>query len=210
VQPAAIQPVPPADQTQSSFDLFLIFVGANIVATTFQVGASLAESFSIRDALVLVGGGIDGGYDYSEEMQQWDAEEEAALERGDFDAAADVMVRAWVAGPRRSVEAVDPALRDLVVDMQRNAYELQEGREVHVNRLDPPAWQRLHDVRVPTLVLTGDEDFADVHRIADKLTAEIPNAERATIANAAHLPNLERPDEFDRIVLGFLARSSGV
>jgi len=40
--------------------------------------------------------------------------------------------------------------------------------------------------------------------IADKLATEIPDAERATIANTAHLPSLERPEEFNRIVLGFL------
>jgi pimeloyl-ACP methyl ester carboxylesterase len=71
--------------------------------------------------------------------------------------------------------------------------------------LDPPAHERLADVRAPTLVVTGDEDVSDIHRIADRLVAGIPGARRATIAKAAHLPNLERPDEFDRLVLGFLA-----
>ena len=42
MQAADIRPVEPAAQNQSTLDLFLIFVGANIVATTFQVGASLA------------------------------------------------------------------------------------------------------------------------------------------------------------------------
>ena len=41
VNAADIGPVATTDQTQSPFDLFLIFVGANVVATTFQVGASL-------------------------------------------------------------------------------------------------------------------------------------------------------------------------
>ena len=41
-------------QTKSSFDLFLIFVGANVVATTFQVGASLAPAFRVRDAPALI------------------------------------------------------------------------------------------------------------------------------------------------------------
>ena len=76
---------------------------------------------------------------------------------------------------------------------------------MRIAELDPPASQRLSDVRAPTLVVTGDEDVHDIHEIADKLTAEIPGAEHATIADAAHLPNLERPDEFDRIVLSFLA-----
>jgi pimeloyl-ACP methyl ester carboxylesterase len=48
-----------------------------------------------------------------------------------------------------------------------------------------------------------------MHDIADKLAAEIPGAERATIADTAHLPSLERPDEFDRVVLAFL-RKHGV
>ena len=34
--------------------------------------------------------------------------------------------------------------------------------------------------------------------------AEIPGARRATIEGAAHVPSMERPDEFDRLVLGFL------
>jgi pimeloyl-ACP methyl ester carboxylesterase len=57
---------------------------------------------------------------------------------------------------------------------------------------------------VPTLIVTGDEDVRDIHDIADKLSAEIPGAQRATIPDAAHLPNLERPEEFNRIVLDFL------
>ena len=54
---ADIRPVGPAEQTQSTVDLLLIFVGANIVATTFQVGASLASSFrlGVTTALIAVG-----------------------------------------------------------------------------------------------------------------------------------------------------------
>src|SRR5262249_22941226 len=51
---ADIAPVCAADQTQSTADLFLIFVGANVVATTFQVGASLASSFSVRASTALI------------------------------------------------------------------------------------------------------------------------------------------------------------
>ena len=51
---ADIRPIDASAQTQSTFDLFLIFVGANIVATTFQVGASLAASFSLAAATALI------------------------------------------------------------------------------------------------------------------------------------------------------------
>jgi pimeloyl-ACP methyl ester carboxylesterase len=135
------------------------------------------------------------------------ADEEAALERGDLDAAVDANLRMWLAGPHRSLDDMDPAMRELVGEMQRQAFRQQEGDDdLRVLRLEPPASERLGDVKVPTLVLTGDDDVHDIHRIADRLAARIPGAERATIAGAAHLPSLDRPEEFDRIVLDFLAR----
>jgi purine-cytosine permease-like protein len=54
VHAADVNPIAPSAQTQSAADLFLIFVGANVVATTFQVGASLAPSFTTRRALALI------------------------------------------------------------------------------------------------------------------------------------------------------------
>ena len=58
---ADIRPAAPAEQTQSTLDLFLIFVGANVVATTFQVGASLASSFSLAATMALVAVGSVAG-----------------------------------------------------------------------------------------------------------------------------------------------------
>ncbi len=61
MQAAEIGPVAPGERTQTPFTLFLIFVGANIVATTLQVGASLTPSFGLAEALVLIGaGGVAG------------------------------------------------------------------------------------------------------------------------------------------------------
>ena len=58
---ADIRPVAPVEQTQSTLDLLLIFVGANVVATTFQVGASLSSSFGLAATLGLVAAGSIGG-----------------------------------------------------------------------------------------------------------------------------------------------------
>ena len=41
--------------------------------------------------------------------------------------------------------------------------------------------------------------------IAALLADRIPGARGEVIAGAAHVPSLERPAEFDRLVLGFLA-----
>ena len=57
MEAADLAPVAPEAQTQSGRDLFLIVAAANIVATTLQVGASLAQlpSSAWMAALVLVG-----------------------------------------------------------------------------------------------------------------------------------------------------------
>jgi NCS1 family nucleobase:cation symporter-1 len=61
VNAADIRPVSPDGQTQSTLDLFLIFVGANVVATTFQVGASLSSSFGLTATMALVVAGSAAG-----------------------------------------------------------------------------------------------------------------------------------------------------
>ena len=153
-------------------------------------------------ALALAGPGLDG-HEWSDELDALWNEEEEALARGDLDAAAQVNVRIWLA------DDAEPEVAALVAEMQRNAFALQQGRELRMAELEPPASTRLADIRAPTLVVTGDEDVRDIHEIADKLAAEIPGAERAHIAGAGHLPSLERPDEFDGVVLAFV-RKHGV
>ena len=185
---------------------------AALVGTSFggQTVLELALDSPERvSALVLVGPGIDD-HEWSEKVEAFAAEEEAALDRGDLEAAVSANLSLWLAGPRRSLESIDPRLRELVAEMQRQAFRLSQGQEhLQADRLVPPASTRLGEVRLPTLIVTGDEDVEDIHAIADRLAREIPDAERATIADAAHLPSLERPDEFDRLVLGFL-RKHGV
>jgi 3-oxoadipate enol-lactonase len=179
---------------------------ATLIGTS--LGGRLALELALESpehvaALVLVGAGL-ADHDWSDEVRAFGAEEDAALERGDLDAAVEANVKLWLA------DDADPEVRALVADMQRNAFQLQQGHDIApIPPLDPPASKRLGEISVPTLVVTGSEDVRDIHEIADQLLAGIPNAERATIDGSGHLPSLERPDDFDRVVLAFL-RQHGV
>lgn len=61
MRPVDLSPITPDQQTETPLDLFLIFVGANIVATTLQVGATLPPSFSLGVALAVIVVGAIGG-----------------------------------------------------------------------------------------------------------------------------------------------------
>jgi pimeloyl-ACP methyl ester carboxylesterase len=178
------------------------------------IGVSLGGAVAIETTiarpdlvsrLVVVAPGLRGFEMNDETKAGWD-EEEAALERGDVDAAVEVNMRMWVDGPSRLPEEVDPNVRSQVAEMQRHAIEkyLEAGEEGEHRPLAENWGERLGEISVPTLVVVGDLDRPEMLEIARRLEAEIPGARREVIAGAAHVPSMERPDEFDRLVLGFL------
>jgi 3-oxoadipate enol-lactonase len=176
-----------------------------------SLGGSVAMEATIArpdlvSKLVLVAPGLRG-FEMNDETKAGWAEEEAALERGDDDEAVEVNLRMWVDGPSRSPDDVDPELRRKVGEMQRRAIDIwrEAGEEGEHEPLVEDWGERLGEIAVPTLVLVGDLDRAEMLEIADKLEAEIPNVRRSTIAGAAHVTNMEQPEEFDRLVLEFLA-----
>jgi len=68
----------------------------------------------------------------------------------------------------------------------------------------PSALRRLHEIRVPTLILVGDADIPDVHAHAGVIETGIPNSRRVVIRDAGHLMYLDLPEEFSRVVVHFL------
>jgi pimeloyl-ACP methyl ester carboxylesterase len=64
---------------------------------------------------------------------------------------------------------------------------------------------RLRNVAVPTLVLCGSKDRANIP-LSRELAAGIPAAELQIVPGATHLWNLQQPEEFNRTVGAFLER----
>ncbi|GHF01446.1 alpha/beta hydrolase [Amycolatopsis deserti] len=64
----------------------------------------------------------------------------------------------------------------------------------------------LAGIRVPTLVVVGDQDEYTPVAEAEFLHARIAGAELAVIEGAAHMPNLERSTEFNAVLADFLAK----
>jgi 3-oxoadipate enol-lactonase len=162
------------------------------------------------ERLVLVGTALPGRA-WSETVRRYQEEEDAAIARGDLDAAVEANLRMWVDGPNRLPDEVDPTLRRFVGEMERRALELQVPlwEEVDEELLVPDVGTSYVTVRVPTLVIVGSEDVLDIQEVADRLASAIPGARKVTMAGTAHVPSLERPQEFNELLLSFLGERDG-
>lgn len=66
---------------------------------------------------------------------------------------------------------------------------------------------RLHEISIPTLIVTGDSDRVIPSRQSLRLARYIEHAELAVIPECGHLPHEEKPEEFLSIVSDFLIRN---
>jgi pimeloyl-ACP methyl ester carboxylesterase len=70
---------------------------------------------------------------------------------------------------------------------------------------DPKLTQRLHRIKIPTLVLWGAEDRVVSPEYGRRFAAAIPNARFEMIDGAGHYPQVERTDRFIAAVEGFIS-----
>lgn len=175
-----------------------------------SMGGGVAMDYALAHpehvaALIMVGAGPSG---LALDVPAPDkfAEAEAAFEAGDLDLAAELETQIWFDGVGRRADQVDAAARRLARDMDRGVLE-HAAKKLGKRRRDRDvnACERLAELRCPVLVVIGEHDIAYMQAAADFMTARLPNARRVTIRDAAHLPNLDHPDEFARVVADFLA-----
>jgi pimeloyl-ACP methyl ester carboxylesterase len=62
----------------------------------------------------------------------------------------------------------------------------------------------MSEITIPTLVIVGELDLPDFRAFADTCESLITGAQKVIIPDCGHMSNMEKPDEFNRIVLGFL------
>jgi pimeloyl-ACP methyl ester carboxylesterase len=188
------------------------------IATAVLVAASMGSNTELQFALVspdrvaALVVAPPGGYgaEPTEELRRYGEAEDAALDRGDIEGAVRLNLDFWVAGRERSLAEVDPDVVRRVAGMQRRAFEVQlpvfEGGDPPV---PAPAFpdglgERLGDIGAPTFVIVGVHDASVILETAERIRANVRRARVETIPGTAHVPNLERPREFNELVLGFL------
>jgi pimeloyl-ACP methyl ester carboxylesterase len=168
------------------------------------------EHPELVSALVLVST-VPSGFTMQGEPPAVLLEMMAAMQRGDIEQASELQTRLWIDGPFRQPAQVDPNVRLKAGEMNQTA--LKHGTwgiadALPLNPLDPPAVGRLGEVKARTLVIAGALDNSEIGRAADVLAAGIPDAKKVIVEDAAHLPNMEKPQEFNTTVLNFLGAAA--
>ena len=65
---------------------------------------------------------------------------------------------------------------------------------------------RVSQIKSPTLIISGEEDILIPPRYSKILNSEITDSELVIIKDCAHVPPIEKPEEFNSIVLEFLSK----
>jgi 3-oxoadipate enol-lactonase len=172
-----------------------------------SMGGTLALDLALEhprrvEKLVLIAAGVSGSNLGASDTALFTDIEEAD-KAGDMDAVNRAEVRLWVDGPRRREGSAPATVRELVLDM--NGRSLHTDWSAAENRpIEHPAITRLSEIAAPTLVIVGDQDLPHCIANADLITSKVAGSRKVIIENAAHLPSLERPEEFNRVLLDFL------
>jgi len=167
-----------------------------------SLGGRIAIDFALThpdmtDGIVPVAPGLSG-FHFSEDpntMDSW----RAAL-AGDWQKVADLWLKSGYMAPAAGNPKIAPRLHQLALE---NAHEYLDN-PVLESMPNPPAIERLPEIRTPTLIIVGNQDVTDIHEICGLLYARIPHAREILIEGSGHIVNMEQPELFNRSVLNFL------
>jgi pimeloyl-ACP methyl ester carboxylesterase len=174
-----------------------------------SMGGGLAMDFALTHpararALILVDSGPTGLELDVPEPPEFE-QSEKAYKAGDLDRVAELETQIWFDGMGRSSTQVDQAMRSLAYEMNRTglAHDARRlGKRLPNTTI--PGVERLAELRIPVLVIVGANDIPYILAAADYMLKKIPSARKVIIDDAAHLPNMDHPDVFQRVVSGFV------
>lgn len=153
--------------------------------------------------LVLVGSGVHGYHD-AEPAPSVFNEMEDAWNTSDYERVLHLEEKAFVVGINRNREELDSTFLNVCREMNRTKLQW-EGVDVEYEDDASEDAQFLSSIKVPTLVIVGNEDLPLVQRQAEFISMQIPHANLQVMQNTAHLPNLEEPRVFNDIVATWLS-----
>lgn len=129
-----------------------------------------------------------------------------AEKAGDLDRVSTIKARLWLDGALSPEGRVTGEPRRLFLDMQATALRLPP---VGSNLDAGPAFPRLGEIAVPTLVVSGDLDFPHIQERCRHIAGTVLHGSFHEMTDAAHLPSLERPADVTGLLVEFINSCRG-
>jgi pimeloyl-ACP methyl ester carboxylesterase len=131
----------------------------------------------------------------------------AQLELMKANAPVEALMKAMISWAFSSYYLSQPGKLDELIRLGKNnphpfTITGYEGQLAALHAFDSSGW--LEKIKVRTLVLTGDQDIILFPALSKQLAADIPNAQFYCFENCGHIPHIEYPQEYVRIVKKFL------
>jgi pimeloyl-ACP methyl ester carboxylesterase len=170
-----------------------------------SMGASVAAYFAVHypemvDKLVLVDG---TGY-RGTPRSSWPTAEELRrrqIQNGSTIAETREFWKVlWYDDSRITDEMIETAYATRL----RSAYAIGKMQEAGEMGRGGVTEEEMRGIKAPTLIVWGKYDELANPAGADRLARDIQGSRKVIVDNAGHMPQLERPDEFNRIVRDFL------
>ena len=198
---------PPAAPFSNLEDLHALMTALGVERATLlgcSAGGLLAICFALDhpemvESLVLVGP-IVSGFGFSEHFRTRGNRGQPA-----GDAPVEEQIRYWTSVDPRLTAPESAAARQTMRSLLTANPQDLTGSGNHARWPRTPAMPRLPEIKVPTLIVTGESDIPDVHAHVGVIEAGIAGSRRLVLAHSGHLPHLEVPDPFNKAVLEFLA-----
>ena len=192
------------------------FIEETIGSSAALVGSSYGATQAFLTALgapqwtgplVLTSTAVMMPEQHSPELEAVWTEADAAWERGEKDLANKIEIESWVDGKGRRPRPAAPHVRDYFFNVNRTIWDRHSANPLPEQLPGPKiAPERILQ---PVLLIDGLADFPDVLASNQALLQRLPNATYVSIAEAAHFPSYEQPEEFNEIALDFLERTWG-
>jgi pimeloyl-ACP methyl ester carboxylesterase len=172
-----------------------------------SLGGGIAIDFTLEhpemvDGLILAAASVSGYDNYSPEMVEFGMQLQEAARQEDIERLRTLWTEHEMMPQNNEFPEAQRFYREMLGDYDFGHYLHPAPHQ----DLNPPAVMRLSEIRVPTLVLIGDNDSLENQATSDLFEAGIIDMKKLTLRGSRHMLNLEQPETFNRAVLTFLRR----
>ncbi len=167
-------------------------------------GGAVALDFALTHpnrvlSLVLIDT-VLGGFNWSPAQRERDGLVWQLAKEGGISAAKSSWLAHPLFAPAQRQPAVADRLKEMVADYSGWHFVNSADERYPV----PPAAERLGELKMPMLVITGELELPDFHHIADLICQQVLQAHKLVVPGAGHMSNMEAPEQVNAAMLEFL------